>query len=172
MGGGEASSETGTPLKRPFVLVIAEDDDDDFYLLQRALDEVRFGDRVWRARDGEELMGWLRGGLTRGIPERLLLLLDLNMPRKNGREALREIKEHPALRRMPVVVWTNSSAEEDILGSYDLGANAYLRKPATYAALIEAALALKRHWLDTADLPWGNAPRVRFCRGAIVGGAE
>jgi CheY-like chemotaxis protein len=107
--------------------------------------------------DGEELMDYLRRQGRYADPEQSprpgLVLLDLNMPRKDGREALREIKSDPELRRIPIVVMTTSKAEEDIFRSYDLGANSYISKPVTFEALVELMKVLGRYWIEFVELP-------------------
>jgi CheY-like chemotaxis protein len=104
--------------------------------------------------DGEELMQYLRGeGKYAGARMPDLLLLDLNMPRKDGREALAEIRADPRLRGLPVVVLTTSSAEEDIVRSYDLGANSYVQKPVTFAKMVEVVKTIGKYWLGVVKLP-------------------
>ena len=107
--------------------------------------------------DGEELMDYLhrRGKyeLLRTEPLPGLILLDLNMPRKDGREALKEIKANPNLRRIPIVVLTTSKAEEDIVRSYDLGVNSYVTKPVTFKSLVELIKVLGRYWFEVVELP-------------------
>ena len=82
-----------------------------------------------------------------------LILLDLNMPRKDGREALKEIKSNPELRRIPIVVLTTSKAEEDILRTYDLGVNSYVTKPVTFESLVETIKVLGKYWFEIVELP-------------------
>jgi two-component system, response regulator len=142
---------------RPATILIAEDDDDDFLLTKDALREAHCLNPLQRVSDGEELLDYLR---RRGrfhdrnaYPRPALILLDLNMPRKDGREALREIKSDEALRRVPVVVLTTSKAEEDILRSYDLGVNSFIIKPVTFQGLVEAVGVLGRYWFELVELP-------------------
>jgi len=119
--------------------------------LQEAGLEAR---RLEEVPDGEALLQALLGegaGAAGMRPD--LVLLDLNMPRKDGREALAEIKRHPELRRIPVIVLTTSSAEEDVLRSYDDGANSYIRKPVTFEGLVQAMRTLGLYWFDTVALP-------------------
>lgn len=92
-------------------------------------------------------------GQYRNAPRPGLILLDLNMPRKDGREALKEIKSDPALRQIPIVVLTTSQAEEDIFRSYDLGANSFISKPVTFNGLVEAIKDLDKYWFAVVDLP-------------------
>ena len=138
-------------------IVLADDDPDDRKLTQDAFSENRLANEFHAVEDGEELMDYL---LRRGKYESMqrdplpgLILLDLNMPRKDGREALKEIKAHPDLRRIPIVVLTTSKAEEDILRSYDLGVNSYVTKPVTFKSLVELIKVLGRYWFEVVELP-------------------
>ena len=139
------------------VILLAEDDADDRLLVKEALAEGRVLNELRSVGDGEELLDYLR---RRGryadpaaSPRPGLVLLDLNMPRKDGREALREIKADPDLRRIPVVVMTTSKAEEDIFRSYDLGANSYISKPVTFERLVELMKVMGRYWIEFVELP-------------------
>jgi CheY-like chemotaxis protein len=138
-------------------ILLAEDDDDDYFLTAKALKENRLLNEVRRVTDGEELMDYLhrRGqyGDPDQSPEPSLILLDLNMPRKDGREALREIKSDPGLRHIPVVVLTTSRAEEDVVRSYQLGVNSFITKPVTFQGLVDAMKALGRYWFEVVELP-------------------
>lgn len=132
-------------------LIIAEDDEDDFFLTKSAFEKAGVGGVIVWVRSGEELLDTLRR--HKGRAGGALVLLDLNMPRMDGREALSRIKSDPDLRRIPVIVMTTSSAAEDVCRSYDLGACSFIRKPVTFAAFVEAAGLLKRYWLDLVELP-------------------
>ena len=138
-------------------IVLADDDPDDRQLTQDAFAENRLANILHCVDDGEELMDYLhrRGKYDRLRGEALpgLILLDLNMPRKDGREALKEIKADPELRRIPIVVLTTSKAEEDILRSYDLGVNSYVTKPVTFKSLVELIKVLGRYWFEVVELP-------------------
>jgi two-component system, response regulator len=138
-------------------VLVAEDDDDDFHLTREAFGEALVAQELIRVRDGEELLDYLlrRGSYERRAEPlgRLLILLDLNMPRMDGREALRELKAHPELRRIPVIALTTSKAEEDIVGTYDLGVNSFIRKPVRHDQFVDAVRTLKRYWLDLAEIP-------------------
>jgi CheY-like chemotaxis protein len=142
---------------QPITIVIADDDADDRLMAQEALEEARLANTLHCVEDGEELMDYLcrRGQYTtlRHAPHPGLILLDLNMPRKDGREALQEIKADPALRRIPVVVLTTSKAEEDILRSYDLGVSSFIVKPVAFESLVEVMKALGRYWFEIVELP-------------------
>jgi len=138
-------------------IVLADDDPDDRKLTQDAFAENRLVNVLHCVEDGEELMDYLH---RRGKYENLgseplpgLILLDLNMPRKDGREALKEIKADANLRRIPIVVLTTSKAEEDILRSYDLGVNSYVTKPVTFKSLVELVKVLGRYWFEVVELP-------------------
>jgi two-component system, response regulator len=145
-----------SPLK-PKAILIAEDDDDDYMLTQQALLEARLLNPLQRVADGQELMDYLlRRGPFRdraAFPKPSLILLDLNMPRKDGREALREIKANESLLCYPVVVLTTSRAEEDIIRSYDLGVNSFIIKPVSFAGLVEAVRVFGRYWFELVKLP-------------------
>jgi CheY-like chemotaxis protein len=138
-------------------ILLAEDDDDDYLLTEQALQENHVINGLHRVVDGVELMEFLRregqyaDRRCNGHPA--LILLDLNMPRKDGREALREIKSDPSLRSLPVVVLTTSRAEEDILRSYDLGVNSFITKPVSFPGLVNAMKVLGRYWFEIVELP-------------------
>lgn len=142
-------------------ILMADDDPDDRLLTREALDEARLGNHFAEVCDGEELLGYLRRegqyAELAGKPLPGLILLDLNMPKMDGREALTEIKSDPALRRIPVVVLTTSKAAEDIAQTYDLGVNSFITKPVTFEALVELMKALTRYWFEIVELPERNA---------------
>ena len=141
----------------PITILLAEDDPEDGYLIGEALYESRIASNVVTVEDGEELLDYLlrRGKYTdpESSPRPGLILLDLNMPRKDGREALVEIKQHPHLRRIPVVVLTTSQAEEDIFRTYDVGISGYITKPASFTGLREAMKAVGNYWLQVVSIP-------------------
>jgi CheY-like chemotaxis protein len=138
-------------------ILLADDDPDDRKLTHDAFMENRLANEFHAVEDGEELMEYLhRQGKyesLRGEPLPGLILLDLNMPRKDGREALKEIKADPDLRRIPIVVLTTSKAEEDIVRTYDLGVNSYVTKPVTFKSLVELIRILGRYWFEVVELP-------------------
>lgn len=138
-------------------ILMADDDEDDYMLAREALAESRLANDLHLVRDGEDLMDYLyRRGKYIEIhtsPRPGLILLDLNMPRKDGREALREIKADPHLRQIPIVVLTTSKAEEDIYRSYELGANSFITKPVTFAALVEVMKTIGKYWFEIVELP-------------------
>jgi CheY-like chemotaxis protein len=142
---------------KPITILLADDDPEDRMLARDALQESRVANRLDMVVDGEELLDYLhrRGAYEslRDTPLPGLILLDLNMPRKDGREALREIKGDPHLRRIPVVVLTTSRAEEDIYRTYDLGVNSFITKPVTFDGLVDVIKALSRYWVEFVELP-------------------
>ena len=144
-------------MSEPVRILLAEDDDDDFMLTAQALKDNRLVNRVYRVKDGIELLQYLnrRGDFENPelSPAPSLILLDLNMPRMDGREALREIKSNAGLRRYPVVVLTTSRAQEDIVRAYDLGVNSFISKPVSFHGLVEAVRVLGRYWFEVVDLP-------------------
>jgi CheY-like chemotaxis protein len=143
--------------QRAITIVLADDDVDDRTMSCEALAESRLANDVRCVEDGEELMEYLeQRGKYAGpgaAPRPGLILLDLNMPRKDGREALREIKSNPKLRHIPVVVLTTSQAEEDVYRSYDLGVNSFITKPVTFDGLISVMKALGHYWFEIVELP-------------------
>jgi CheY-like chemotaxis protein len=145
------------------VILMADDDEDDRLLTRDALQESRLANEIYFVRDGEELLDYLyrRGPYASEAtaPRPGVILLDLNMPRKDGREALREIKADPDLRRIPVVVLTTSKEEADIYRSYDLGANSFVTKPVTFEGLIEVMKGLGTYWFEIVELPDGRGAR-------------
>ena len=142
---------------RPNVILMAEDDADDRLLLKDALDECKWDVDMRFVENGEELLDYL---LRRGkyaqvahCPRPGLILLDLNMPRKDGREVLREIKANAELRKIPVVVLTTSRADTDIERIYELGANSFISKPVQFDGLVNLMRLLGQYWFDTVALP-------------------
>ena len=143
-----------TKLGQPIIILMADDDADDRMLAKEALEESRVLNDLRFVEDGEELMDYLyRRGKFSDAPRPGLILLDLNMPKKDGREALREIKADPDLRRIPIVVMTTSKAEEDIYRSYDLGASSFITKPVTFERLLELMRAVGQYWVEFVELP-------------------
>mgnify|MGYP006281753435 FL=1 len=144
-------------MDHPITVLMAEDDEEDRMFVQEAWDENRLNNDLRFVTDGEELMDYLERkgeyGDTKEAPRPGIILLDLNMPRKDGREALQEIKANPELRHIPVVVLTSSKAEEDILRSYDLGVSSYLVKPVTFDKLLNLIKEMGRYWLEIVELP-------------------
>jgi two-component system, response regulator len=148
----EVKAETTT-----LTLLMADDDEEDRLMMRDALAEGRVANDLRFVEDGEELLDYLhrRGRYAEPAqaPRPGLILLDLNMPRKDGREALREIKSDPDLRAIPVIILTTSKAEEDIVRSYDFGASSFITKPVTFDALVDVMRAVGRYWFQIVDLP-------------------
>ncbi len=143
--------------RKSVVILIADDDPEDCMLIKDAFKEGLLVNGLRFVGDGEELMDYLHHqGKYRNpssSPRPGIILLDLNMPKKDGREALKEIKSDPDLRSIPVVILTTSKEEEDILRSYDLGANSYITKPVTFPGLVNAMKSLGKYWLQIVELP-------------------
>ena len=143
--------------KSHITIVMADDDDDDYLLTKKALKESKLLNKLHRVKDGEELIEYLRHEgeyKDRSEYERPgIILLDLNMPRKDGREALKEIKSDPKLSNIPVVVFTTSKAEEDVYKTYQLGVNSFITKPVTFDNLIKVMQTLGTYWLEIVELP-------------------
>ena len=142
---------------QPITLLLADDDEDDRLMARDALRDARVHNDLRFVIDGVDLMQYLRreGPYAEpgAAPRPGLILLDLNMPRKDGREALSEIKGDDDLRSIPVVVLTTSKAEEDLIRSYDLGVNSFITKPVTFLGLVEVMKIFKRYWIEIVDLP-------------------
>ena len=147
--------------RKPIVILLADDDEEDRMLACDALAESRLSNEISCVTDGEDLMDYLhhRGKYAAPAlaPRPGIILLDLNMPRKDGREALREIKSDPNLRQIPVVVLTTSKADQDINGSYDAGASSYISKAVTFEELIDVMTVLGRYWFEIVELPQQEA---------------
>ena len=147
------SLKHGTPIN----ILMADDDEDDRLLTLDALKESRVLNNLYCVEDGVELLEYLRreGKFAdpKDSPRPSLILLDLNMPRKDGREALQEIKADASLRGIPVVILTTSKEEEDMLKGYDLGCASYLTKPVNFEGLVDLMRALGRYWIEFVELP-------------------
>ncbi|WP_299823129.1 response regulator [uncultured Pontibacter sp.] len=143
--------------KKTIVILIADDDAEDRMLVSDALEESRLKNSIQFVENGEELMDYLhhRGKYAdpHTYPTPGLILLDLNMPKKDGREALKEIKADDRLRLIPVVVLTTSKAEEDILRTYDLGVSSFITKPVTFSSLVDVMKTLSKYWFEIVELP-------------------
>jgi CheY-like chemotaxis protein len=147
--------------RKPITILLADDDEDDLLMTQEALQQSRLGNDLRFATDGEDLMDYL---MRRGryadpaeSPRPGLILLDLNMPRKDGREALSEIKSDPELRNIPVIVLTTSRAEEDVFRTYELGVSSFITKPVTFEGLVDAMKVLSEYWFEIVELPAARA---------------
>jgi CheY-like chemotaxis protein len=144
--------EVGAP-----TILVADDDPDDRQWINEALTETRMVDNVSFVEDGEDLLDFLhhRGKYTArpSLSYPGLILLDLNMPRMDGREALKAIKSDVRLRHIPIIILTTSKARQDIFHTYNMGANSVILKPVTYSALVQIMYNLTHFWFDTAELP-------------------
>jgi len=135
-------------------ILLVEDNEPDVGLTRQALKSAKVRNRLWVAEDGVEAMEFLRReGPYADRPRPDLILLDLNLPRKDGRQVLREIKDDAALRQIPVVVLTTSQADEDILRAYDLHANCYITKPVNFDQFIRVVRTIEGFWLAVVKLP-------------------
>ncbi len=148
------------PLK-PITILMADDDPGDRVLTAEALKDARLINDLRFVENGEELMDYLR---ARGkfappaqAPRPGLILLDLNMPRKDGRTVLKELKDDPDLRNIPVAVLTTSEDDADVYRSYDLGVNSYIVKPVTFGALVDTLQTLEKHCFQIVELPAGTS---------------
>ena len=145
---------------KPITILMADDDPDDRQMTREAFEASRVANDLRFVEDGVELMDYLcrrnRYADPLSSPRPGLILLDLNMPKKDGRQALSEIKADPNLRNIRVVVMTTSKAEEDILRTYDLGASSYVTKPVTFTGLVDVISTLGRYWLEIVELPTGE----------------
>ena len=138
-------------------ILMADDDPEDRLLTQEAFEENHLSNDLRFVEDGIELLDYLhqRGQYSdpTTAPRPGLILLDLNMPRKDGRQALQEIKADPELRRIPVVVLTTSQADEDIVETYDLGCSSFITKPASFEGLVEVTKSISDYWLSVVQIP-------------------
>lgn len=144
--------------KIPITILICDDDEDDRMLTQQALADAHVANALRFVENGEQLLDYLYqrgefGGELGKAPRPGLILLDLNMPTMDGREALKVIKEDPAISDIPIVVLSTSSLDEDIIRSYQLGVNSFITKPVTFSGLVEAMNVLGRYWLEIVELP-------------------
>lgn len=142
-------------LQKPIHILLVDDDEDDRYLTREAFHQHYPASRISFAEDGEDLLDFLRyegryAGAAHTLPE--LILLDLNMPRKDGREALREIKSDDIFRHIPILVLTTSDAKDDIETSYFNGANSFITKPPTFQRLSEVTKAIGQYWFNVVTV--------------------
>lgn len=148
---------------KPITILMADDDPDDRELTQEAFQENHLANELRFVEDGEDLLDYLyqRGKYSApgAAPFPSLLLLDLNMPRKDGREALKEIKADPRFRGIRIVILTTSKAEQDVIESYDLSATSYITKPVTFERLVDVVKTLGRYWLEIVELPPNGSDR-------------
>ena len=144
--------------QRPLTILLADDDPDDQFLCKKALTAIGYVSNLLFVEDGEELLDYLRqsGKYAAGkqqSPRPDLILLDLNMPKKDGREALKEIKKDPDLKDIPVVIFTTSKAASDIRATYELGANSFITKPLAFNGLLEVMRSICQYWFEIVALP-------------------
>ena len=146
--------------KKPITILIADDDPDDRGMIKEAFEENLLLNELHFVEDGEELMDYLnrkdKYADEKSYPLPGLILLDLNMPRKDGREALEEIKNSNFLSHIPIIILTTSKTEEDIIKSYNLGVNCFITKPVKFVDLVEVTKTLGRFWLEIVTLPNNN----------------
>jgi CheY-like chemotaxis protein len=143
-------------MQKLFILV-AEDDSDDRFLLQTAFREKGFNDKVEFVENGVELIEYLtrlQDDKTGEGNYPYFILLDLNMPKKDGREALKEIKQHPVFKKIPIIVFTTTKNENEIRRCYELGANTYIVKPVSFEGLLKAVDSIRSYWSTSASIPW------------------
>jgi CheY-like chemotaxis protein len=134
-------------------ILVAEDDADDRFLVKAAFDETGNSDTLLFVENGVEVMETLNQRITKGEPLPQLILLDLNMPKKDGREVLRELKQHPLLKKIPVIIFSTTNNPQEIARCYDLGANSYITKPNSFEQLINILSAVRQYWLQINSRP-------------------
>ncbi|MCD4727695.1 MAG: response regulator [Pirellulales bacterium] len=138
---------------RPIEILLVEDSEPDVRLTKEAFRDAKVRNRIWAVEDGVEALDFLhRRGAHADVPRPDLILLDLNLPRKDGREVLREIKTDGSLKRIPVVILTTSKNEEDVLKTYNLHANCYITKPVEFNRFIEVVKSIKEFWFTVVTL--------------------
>ena len=142
---------------KPITILMADDDPDDRQLTREAFEEAKLANDLRFVEDGVELLDYLhrRGKYAdpADSPRPGIILLDLNMPRKDGREALQELKQDARFRAIRVIVLTTSKAEEDILRTYNLSAASYITKPVTFESLVDVVKTIGKYWLEIVELP-------------------
>jgi len=150
------------PHPKPVTILMADDDPDDRQLAKEAFEEAKLTNDLRFVEDGVELLDYLhrRGKFSdpAASPWPSIILLDLNMPRKDGREALQELKADPRFRTIRVIILTTSKAEEDILRTYNLSAASYITKPVTFESLVDVVKTLGKYWLEIVELPENGEP--------------
>jgi CheY-like chemotaxis protein len=146
---------------RPLTILLADDDEEDRELARDALQDSRLANEMKFVVDGQDLLDYLRregrwADPSVDAPRPGIILLDLNMPKKDGREALAEIKADDSLRRIPIVVLTTSKDEADVLSTYDLGVSSFITKPVTFGGLVDVMRTWTQYWFEIVELPNGN----------------
>ncbi|MEM0951427.1 MAG: response regulator [Cyanobacteria bacterium P01_H01_bin.74] len=146
-------------VKQPVNILLADDDPDDQSITLEAFRESELPNHFYAVENGQELLDFLRHkGCYKNVkksPRPSLLLLDINMPKMTGLEALQEIKQDDQLRTIPIIILTTSIADEDIIRSYNLGVNSYIKKPVNFEDLLEAVIKINTYWFDLVSLPPG-----------------
>jgi CheY-like chemotaxis protein len=148
---------------RPFTILLADDDEEDRELAREALQGSRLANEMKFVTDGQDLLDYLRHEgrwNEKNSPRPGIILLDLNMPKKDGREALQEIKADESLRRIPIVVLTMSQDEADVLATYDLGVSSFITKPVTFGGLVDVMKTWTQYWFEIVELPDGSEADV------------
>ena len=143
----------------PVVILMADDDPDDVMFTREALEETSMNSDFYSVSDGAELLDYLRHEgryASAPAPRPDLMLLDINMPRMNGLDALNVIKEDPSLKSIPIIVLTTSSADEDVSRTYDLGAASFVQKPVGFNEMVRAMTSINQYWFETVELPLAN----------------
>ncbi|HXS37596.1 MAG TPA: response regulator [Flavipsychrobacter sp.] len=137
-----------------FFILIAEDDADDRFLLQAAFEENGFTDKLQFVENGVEVIEYLNNinSQTSNKTFPSFILLDLNMPKKDGREVLKELKQHPDFKKIPVVIFSTTNNEQEMRRCYELGANSYITKPNSFESLIKTVAALRSYWTHTSSI--------------------
>lgn len=140
-------------------ILMADDDADDRQMTREAFEQCHVANELHFVEDGKELLDYLhrrdKFAHLAGTPRPGLILLDLNMPKMDGREALREIKSDPRFKNIRIIVMTTSKADEDIVRAYQLGAESFITKPVTFPALVDVISTMGRYWLEIVELPCG-----------------
>ena len=140
-------------MQKLFIL-IAEDDSDDRFLLQAAFDENGFKDKLYFVENGVEVLEYLQKQLQDGVNSfPRFILLDLNMPKKDGREVLKDLKQHPELKKIPVVIFSTTNNEQEMRRCYELGANSYITKPNSFDHLLKIVANLRGYWMHSSGIP-------------------
>ncbi|RYD58143.1 MAG: response regulator [Sphingobacteriales bacterium] len=136
-------------------ILIAEDDADDRFLLQAAFEENGFTDKLYFVENGVEVVEYLQTINAEKSENKFprFILLDLNMPKKDGREVLRELKQHPDFKKIPVVIFSTTNNEQEMRRCYELGANSYITKPNSFESLLKTVAALRSYWMHTSSIP-------------------
>ncbi len=152
--------------RRPFTILLADDDEEDRELARDALQDSRLANEMKFVVDGQDLLDYLRregrwAAPDVDAPRPGIILLDLNMPKKDGREALAEIKADESLRRIPIVVLTTSNDEADIVSTYDLGVSSFITKPVTFGALVDVMRTWTQYWFEIVQVPNGEVRGLR-----------